>query len=270
MKKFFYVLMAAAALVAVSCDKENTNNGDENGDENNSPVRKQLVHLTSYITEEGELTGGRKFYYTEDGKISKVAEVWTNEDGSEGSYDLNVTWEGNKATFDDGEGTGFIFTIGENGYAVQKDELKDGEVSSTYTYEYDAEGHLTKVNELYEGQTYAKSVCTWENGNLTSWSDVGAAEDGSGNDRVKRQTYTELLNTCGIHTSYTEKSSLKRWMFEIGLFGKASVNLVAMDKWDDREGGKTFEYRFDEDDYVITETPYWEGEAEKPMYFGWK
>lgn len=269
MKKFFYVLMAAATLAAVSCEKTpNGENNEENG--GTTETRKQLVHLTSYITEEGELTGGRKFYYTEDGKISKVAEVWTNEDGSEGSYDLNVTWEGNKATFDDGEGTGFIFTIGDNGYAVQKDELKDGEVSSTYTYEYDAEGHLTKVNELYEGQTYAKSVCTWENGNLTSWSDVGAAEDGSGNDRVKRQTYTQLLNTCGIHTSYTEKSSLKRWMFEIGLFGKASVNLVAMDKWDDREGGKTFEYRFDEDDYVITETPYWEGEAEKPMYFGWK
>ena len=37
MKKFFYVLMAAAALVAVSCDKEgnNGNNEGENGGESN-------------------------------------------------------------------------------------------------------------------------------------------------------------------------------------------------------------------------------------------
>ena len=105
---------------------------------------------------------------------------------------------------------------------------------------------------------------------MTSWTKEGEAEDGSGNARVKRQTYKSDLNKFGIFTAFTEKSSLKKWMFELGFFGVASKNLVATDKWDDRESGADFEYRTDADGYVVAEVKYWEGAIDDETYYIWK
>ena len=69
---------------------------------------------------------------------------------------------------------------------------------------------------------------------------------------------------------FTEKSSLKKWMFEAGFFGKASKNLVATDKWDDNEQGATFEYRTDDDDYVVAEVKYYGGELDDETYYIWQ
>lgn len=257
MKKFFYVLMTAAALVAVSCDKEE--NKGNNGDETDGPApRKVLLHLASDLTEDGEFLYGRSFEYNADGKISAV-----NEIGDWGEYNLNVTYDGNKVTFTDPakNEVAYEWTLNEQGYVV-----KNGD----YSYEYDAEGHLTKVIEDWGEGPQVVSICTWENGNMTSWTREGEAEDESGNARVKRQTYKEELNVAGIFTAYTEKSSLKKWMFEAGFFGKPSKNLVATDKWDDRESGATFEYRTDDDDYVVAEVKYWEGEVDDETYYIWE
>ena len=151
-----------------------------------------------------------------------------------------------------------------------------------YSYEYDADGHLTKVIEDWGEGPVVVSICTWENGNMTSWSkeDEIPADpenpEGAKTARVKRQTYKEDLNIGGIFTCFTEKSSLKKWMFEAGFFGKPSKNLVATDKWDHNsdgtvnETGATFEYRFDEDDYVISEMKYYGGELDDETYYFWK
>lgn len=170
MKKFFYVLMAAATLAAVSCDKEG-NNGNEGEEGNGTGKRKVLLALPSQINDNNELVSGRSFRYNEDGTLAGVDEVWTNDDGSLGKYNLNVTREGNKLTLvsDDGE-VAYEWTVNEKGYVVK---------NGNYSYEYDAEDHLTKVIEDWGEGPQVVSICTWENGNMTSWTkedEQGGAE----------------------------------------------------------------------------------------------
>jgi hypothetical protein len=105
---------------------------------------------------------------------------------------------------------------------------------------------------------------------MVSWTREGDAEDGSGGPRVKRQTYKEELNVGGIFTCFTEKGRLKKWMFELGFFGKPSKNLVATDKWDDKDAGAEFEYRTDDDGYVVAEIKYYGGELDREYYYIWK
>ena len=261
MKKFFYVLMAAAALVAVSCDKNNDNKENDENEGDGPVARKVLLALPTAIDEDNNLVKGRSFRYNEDGSLAGVDEVWTDEETGELMYyNLNVSRTGNKLTLTTDEGdVEYEWEVNEQGYVV-----KNGD----YSYEYDNEGHLTKVIEDWGEGPQVVSICTWENGNMTSWTKEKENEGGSA--RIKRQTYKDTPNIGGIFTVFTEKSSLKKWMFEAGFFGKATKNLVATDKWDDNTDGASFEYRYDEDGYVITETKYWAGEAEGNTYYFWK
>jgi hypothetical protein len=59
-------------------------------------------------------------------------------------------------------------------------------------------------------------------------------------------------------------------MFELGFFGKPSKNLVATDKWDDKDAGAEFEYRTDDDGYVVAEIKYYDGYLDAESYFFWK
>ena len=226
MKKFMTLAAIFAALMMgiSSCnpddtkpvDKPNTETpgtndetpgtNDENpGTNDETPVepeqtRKVLLSLPSKIDEQGNMTSGRTFRYNEDGSLAGVDEVWTNDDGTLGSYNLNVARNGNKLTLTDDAGeVAYEWEVNEQGYVI---------ASGDYTFEYDEEGHLTKVYEDWGEGPSLQSVCTWENGNLMSWTREGDAEDGSGGPRIKRQTYKEEPNTGGIFTVFTEKGGV--------------------------------------------------------------
>ena len=256
MKKFFYVLMAAAALVAVSCEK-NPNEENKNEGEDNTTPKKTLTKIASELNEDYEFLYGYSFTYGEDGKLASVYEV-----GDWGEYNLNVVWNGNTVTFKEDandeypEGkVVYTWTIGSNGY-VSKCVKGD----SVYSYEYDADNHLVKVFEDWGEGNQLVSQCTWENGNMTSWTkekELENEETGEKYARVKRQTYKEDVNVAGIFTAFSEKGNLKKWMFSLNFFGKASAQLVATDKWDDAEKDAKFEYRTDDDDYVVAEVKYY-------------
>lgn len=260
--------MAAATIAAVSCEKEGNKDGNEseNGGEE-VKARKVLLALPSKLDADGNMTSGRQFRYNEDGSLAGIDEVWTNDDGTLGTWNLDVTRNGNKLTLteqNEEKTVAYEWEVNEQGYVV-----KNGD----YSYEYDAEGHLTKVIEDWGEGPQVVSICTWENGNMTSWTkenELENEETGEKYARVKRQTYTEELNEGGIFTVFTEKSSLKKWMFEAGFFGKASKNLVATDKWDDNEKGATFEYRTDDDNYVVAEIKYYGGELDDETYYIWQ
>ena len=265
MKKFFTIAAVAfAAIAMISCEKDPQKKGEE-GEE--TTARKVLLALPSKIDTDGNMTSGRSFRYNADGSLAGVDEVWTNDDGTLGTWNLNVTRSGNKLTLTTDEGSvEYEWEVNEQGYVV-----KNGD----YSYEYDAEGHLTKVIEDWGEGPQVVSICTWENGNLTSWSKQD--EFGAGLHRVKHQTYKTDLNVGGIFTCFTEKSSLKKWMFEAGFFGKPSKNLVATDKWDlnsdgdaPQEKGAEFEYRTDDDGYVIAEVKYYGGEVDDETYYIWQ
>ena len=266
MKKFLTIAAVAfAAFATVSCDKEN---GTENGGENNAPVKKVLTALASKVNEQGEMTSGRAFVYNEDGKLAQVNECWVDnkETGELGWYNLNVEWTETGLILKDAESGNaeYTWTLNAKGYITQS--IKG---NSTYKYEYDADDHLVKVYESYKGAEFELvSVCTWENGNMTSWSKEKYNDDGSA--RVKQQTYKNEPNTAGIFTCFTEKGGTSKWMFELGFFGKPSVNLVATDKWADSDTGAEFEFRTDDDDYVIAEIKYYGGELDDEKYFIWK
>ena len=263
MKKFLTMAAIAFAAVAMtSCDKDPQGNEGEN----EAPkARKVLLALPSKIDADGNMLSGRQFRYNEDGSLAGVDECWTNDDGTLGTWNLNVTRSGNKLTLTTDEGSvEYEWEVNEQGYVV-----KNGD----YSYEYDAEGHLTKVIEDWGEGPQVVSICTWENGNMTSWTkenELENEETGERYARVKRQTYKEELNVGGIFTVFTEKSSLKKWMFEAGFFGKPSKNLVATDKWDDNEKGAEFEYRTDDDNYVVAEVKYYGGELDDETYYIWK
>lgn len=266
MKKFFALAaIAFAAIAMVSCEK-NPDNNKINDDENGTSVRKVLLALPSAIDEDNNFLKGRMFRYDENGVLVGVDETY-EQDGEYLTWNLNITRDGNKLTFTEEDGSVWNeWTINEQGYVTERAE---GE--SVYYYEYDAEGHLTKVYEDWNNTGKSlQSVCTWEDGNMTSWTREGDAEDGSGGPRIKRQTYTEYPNVGGIFTVFTEKGGMKKWMFEAGFFGKSTKNLVKTDKWDDREAGATFDYRFDSDDYVIAEQKFWDGELDDETFYFWK
>ena len=250
------------------------NADDEPSDEPEVQTRKTLLALVSKVDEQGNMTSGRTFRYDANGLLVGIDEVWTNDVGEFESWNLNVTRNGNVLTLTNDEGdVEYEWEVNEKGYVVKKGD---------YSYEYDAEDHLVKVIEDWGEGPHVVSICTWENGNMVSWTREDeipadpANPEGERTARVKRQTYKEELNVGGIFTVFTEKSSLKRWMFEAGFFGKPSKNLVATDKWDHysdgtpNETGAEFEYRTDDDGYVVAEFKYYGGVFDNEYYYIWK
>ena len=248
--------------------------GDDTPDDPQVQERKTLQALASKVDNNGNMTSGRTFRYDDNGLLVGIDEVWTNDVGELESWNLNVTRNGNVLTLTNDEGdVEYEWEVNEKGYVVKKGD---------YSYEYDAEDHLVKVIEDWGEGPHVVSICTWENGNMVSWTredDIPADPanpEGERTARVKRQTYKEELNVGGLFTVFTEKSSLKRWMFEAGFFGKPSKNLVATDKWDHKsdgtpnETGAEFEYRTDDDGYVVAEIKYYGGELDDETYYIWK
>jgi hypothetical protein len=94
MKKFFTMAaIAFAAFAMVSCDKEG---GKTEGPEDEAPkVRKQLLALPSKIDADGNMTSGRQFRYDEAGVLVGIDEVWTNDDGTLGTWNLDIERSGN-------------------------------------------------------------------------------------------------------------------------------------------------------------------------------
>ena len=250
-------------------DTEQPGNTDTEEPDVQEPARKVLLALPSKIDENGNFVKGRQFRYNEDGSLAGIDEAWTNDDGTLGTWNLDIVRNGNKLQLIDNAAEGgpkveYEWEVNEKGYVV-----KNGD----FSYEYDADDHLVKVIEDWGEGPQVVSICTWENGNMTSWTkeqELENEETGEKYARVKRQTYKEELNVGGIFTVFTEKSSLKKWMFEAGFFGKASKNLVATDKWDDNEKGAEFEYRTDEDGYVVAEIKYYGGEFDDETYYFWQ
>lgn len=243
MKKLFCYLatFAMVAAVGVSCDKKD-DGGNGNGG-NNDPVNVRIKSLTNYG--DGWSTGKYEYTYNADGTVQKV----TN---AEEQLTYNFAYSGATVTITDAEGaTLYTLTKGANGYVeTYKDEW------DTKTFTYNAAGYMTKVVSNDEDA----SNITIENDCIKTWSRFQ-----EGAERIKDQTYTTQDNVAGIFSIYSEKA-VSRWLFETGMFGKASVKLVSTSKWQDSEIAATYTYAKDANGCVIKETKTYDGSPEYADY----
>ena len=121
MKKFFTLAaIAFAAIAMVSCDKD-PQKGNE--DEQNGPAqRKVLLALPSRIDADGNMTSGRQFRYDEAGVLVGIDEVWTNDDGSLGTWNLDIERSGNTLKLIDKANDNKVeyeWVVNEKGYVVK-------------------------------------------------------------------------------------------------------------------------------------------------------
>ena len=225
MKKFFYVLMAAATLVAVSCEKETGkgNNGVNEGDD--TPLAQATYRIKTYNS------GGDLYTYTynEDGTVANIARTW------ETSLDKNYkfTYNGNNVTIENtvAEAKMYEVKLNDKKLAVEIKDYTGGELV-TYTYEYD------KNNFMVASYENDEIVCMQNivDGNVEYWTRVGVASlveediDAAG-WRKKMHTYYSDENVAGIHTEWAEDSAMPRWLWETGFLGRASVNVCKTAHW---------------------------------------
>ena len=174
------------------------------------------------------------YEYNVDGTVNRAYRL--NTDGS-----LDREW---KFAYNGHE----ISTTGKNEYKMTTNDKNlvvkfIPEAGKEYTYEYNAEGYMTKVS--LNGSVISNIVIV--DGNIIKWSKwTQAASDTAPVEHFKLHTYSTQSNPGGIHSIYSEQFGASRWLVETGLFGKSSKNCHLSSVWDYYEGNaeKTSTYTF--------------------------
>ena len=229
MKKFFYVLMAAAALVAVSCDKEG-NDGNNEGENGGDVVElAQPTHRIKTMT----ASGGDVFTYSYNAN-GTVASVEASYDGEAyGNFVFN--YEGTKLTVVntlDSDKLALEAILDKNNHAVEVEYYYDKSEPVSLECAYDKDGFLVSCKVNGELKTIQNIV----DGNVDFWTRKGKygeiSEDADASGwRKKLHTYYAEENIAGIHTEWNEDVEVKRWVYETGIFGRASVNVCKTAHW---------------------------------------
>lgn len=249
MKKVIYAIaiLAVSALAITSCKK-----GDDP-----SANKKRLVMC-------GDEWDKYYFFYNADGSIKEVKRNF-DETAQTWEKTWTVTWNGNKATVKFVDGTEEFelpFTLGGNGYVSEFTDV----YGETRKISYDLAGHLLKVIKIEDGQPIDKCNCVWgADGNLSKWSRFP-----DGIEEYKIQTFLADENVGGIFPDATDKAGIDRWMFEIGLFGKASKNLLDEAAWENSEAIATHTYTKDADGYVTKVEKFYDGELDQTYVYQWE
>lgn len=228
MRKFVYVLMAAAAIAAVSCTKDN---GDDNktGNEDEAVVLEQPTHRIKTMTSSG---GDVYTYsYNANGTVSAI----------EASYDGQAyanfvfTYEGKKLTVVNAleeNKLAFEAILNDKNLAEEMEYYYDKSEPVSLEFEYNADNFLVSCKVGGELKTIQSIV----DGNVEFWSrkgkygEISADPDASG-WRKKMHEYHPEKNIAGIHTEWNEDTEVKRWVYEAGILGRASVNVCKTAWW---------------------------------------
>lgn len=228
MKKFFYVLMAAAALAAVSCDKEENKGNGGNGGEDETPLAQPTHRIKTMTSSGGDVF---TYSYNENGTVAAV----------EASYDgepygnFVFTYEGTKLTVKDAmddNKLAFEAILDKNNCAVEMEYYYDKSNPVSLECEYDKNTFLVSCKVNGELKTIQNIV----DGNVEFWTRVGKygdiSEDADASGwRKKMHTYYGEKNLADIHTEWNEDTEVKRWVYESGILGRASVNVCETAWW---------------------------------------
>ena len=198
------------------------------------------------------------FTYGSDGKL-------VNVNRNEGERTWAFTWNGKVGTakyVKEGEEQGnWVLTLGDNGFLTTfANEWED-----TFGFTYDAGGYLLKITRP-DRDNAVKCNYSWKDGNLAKWSRF--KDDGS--EEWKIQSFLADENVAGIFPDATDKTDVPRWIFELGLCGKPSKQLLDEALWEGSESKATHEYEKDKDGFVTKVTKYYDGEVDQVYEYQWE
>lgn len=236
MKKFFFALMAAAAVMSVSCNKDPQKPDDDNVIPDPEPGLLEPTYRIASYEHSGDVF---TYSYNENGTVSVIEASYEGKPYSKFVF----TYSGSKLTIkDELEDSKLMYdmTLDANNHAtVIKDYTKDD--APTYNVRYDADGFLVYL-DINGTVNTMQSI---EDGCVAYWTRVGIADKVSDNVdadgwRKKLHTYYENDNIAGIHSEWDEDAKVKRWLYETGLLGRASVKVMKTAWWwgtADKENG---------------------------------
>ncbi|MBP5558195.1 MAG: DUF4595 domain-containing protein [Bacteroidales bacterium] len=241
MKKIIiaFAVLAVASL-ALSCEK--------------IPEPKIQKRLTMC----GDQWDKYAFTYGTDGKLTLV-------NRNEGERTWTFTWSGNVGTakyVKEGEEIGnWVFTLGDNGYL----STWANEWGDTWGFTYNSENYLTKIVRT-DKDNAVKANCVWINGDLTKWSRI--KDDNT--EEWKIQSFLEDENVAGIFADASDKAGVDRWIFEVGMCGKASKHLLDQAAWEGSEAIAVHTYEKDEDGFVTKVNKVYDGGDPEIYEYSWE
>lgn len=132
----------------------------------------------------------------------------------------------------------FVITIGNNGFAESCTEgYLDSNVRDVINYEYDSEGHLTKITAV-DSKPFG-GIFTWQNGNIIEQKDFAHM------DKSYNYTYADISNVAEIQIRAQMGGDMDDLylpeLFYMGLLGKSTASLVQSFNYSDGSNSKTGE-----------------------------
>lgn len=189
-----------------------------------------------------------EYVYDANGRVVSIANSWDGGEPEMITYDYS---EAGKLQIKKGDNT-TTYILDSEGRAVK--ELWSNDGSEYAGFEYDADGLLKKVIEHYGGEDHLKYENIIAKANIINR--VRYEDDGVTVKEDRVFEYTIANNPSGIHQIYAIDSE---WKTTGGLFGRQSNKLVknytrklASDP--DSSYGATYEYTFDDQNRVATQT----------------
>ena len=226
----------------VACDDPTNDPSDPT--ENPSVSEKRLARTMKYEIENGkeELNAIIDFKYNQENKLTAVYERELYSDGWDIDT-LNYIWDSNNSiTFDWGK---FFLT---NGKITKYHHYEWGQYDDYLYFDYDKNGNWKEFGEIEEdGEKEQGVIFTWENGNLTSLTEA---------DRnyplisyiYDNKTYNGFFPLFYEYTVWEDEEYI--FMAQPELIGIKTNHLPKMII--DDPYTYTFEYEFDQDNYITS------------------
>ncbi len=157
-----------------------------------------------------------EFIYDDKGRVSSINVFWDGEPDGTREYDYSVNGQ---LTITRNGNNGLLYYLDSEGRVI-KEMGDDGDSETWDTYEYNADGMMTKIYEHYDGADHLKYDLTIDKKNVTH----RIRYDGSEIREDREFLYTSGDNASQIHQVYAVDSE---WRWVGGLYGKQSAKLVA-------------------------------------------
>ena len=240
MKKSFYYLSLLLGLVlgmtmftACGGDDDNNNGGGASGGGETGFVPGKFMgpkrvfgdNLTSSF---GSDSRRYEMTYNSDNLVTKMKIERVYNDQVENTREYEVSYADKQVTINrTSSGSDkvkqYVFTIGNNGFAESCTEgYLDSSNKDVITYEYDSEGHMTKITLAEANDEPWSGAFTWKDGNIIE-------QIGEDNKVHLTYTYSSASNVVGLFIRADIGGIDDLYLPEfyyMGLLGKGTANLV--------------------------------------------